>query len=87
MNTTEEKPIMNAADKVAHFAQDAADNISSAGHQARAAFDERSEQLLHAERCTAKSCRSYVRTNPMTSLGIAAAAGFLVGSLLSLSRR
>lgn len=78
---------MNTADKVAHFAQDTADNISNAGHQARAAFDERSEQLLRAERYAAKSCRSYVRTNPVSSLGIAAAAGFLVGSLLGLSRR
>lgn len=78
---------MNTADKVAHFAQDAADSITNAGHQARDAFDERSEQLLHAERCAAKNCRSYVRTNPVTSLGIAAAAGFLVGSLLGISRR
>jgi ElaB/YqjD/DUF883 family membrane-anchored ribosome-binding protein len=78
---------MNTADKVAHFAQDAADSVTSAGHQARAAFDERSEQLLRAERYAEKSCRSYVRTNPVTSLGIAAAAGFLVGSLLGISRR
>ncbi|MDO9214165.1 MAG: DUF883 domain-containing protein [Methylococcales bacterium] len=78
---------MNTADKVAHFAQDAADTITSAGHQARAAFDERSEQILRAEQYAAKSCRSYVRTNPVTSLGIAAATGFLVGSLLGLSRR
>jgi ElaB/YqjD/DUF883 family membrane-anchored ribosome-binding protein len=78
---------MNTADKVAHFAQDAADTITDVGHQARAAFDERSEQLLRAERCAAKNCRSYVRTNPVTSMGIAAAAGFLVGSLLGISRR
>jgi len=78
---------MNAADKVAHLAQDAADTVTSAGHQARAAFDERSEQLLHAEQRAAKNCRSYVRTNPVSSLSIAAAAGFLVGSLLGLSRR
>lgn len=78
---------MNTADKVAHFAQDAAENISNAGHQAKAAFDERSEQLLRAERCAARNCRSYVRTNPVTSMGIAAAAGFLVGSLLGISRR
>lgn len=78
---------MNTTDKVAHLAQDAADSVTNAGHQARAAFDERSEQLLHAERCAAKSCRSYVRTNPVSSLSIAAAAGFLVGSLLGLSRR
>ncbi len=78
---------MNTADKVAHLAQDAADSVTSAGHQAKAAFDERSDQLLHAEQRAAKKCRGYVRTNPVTSLGIAATAGFLVGSLLGISRR
>lgn len=87
MKTTEQESIMNTTDKVTHFAHDAADSISNAGHQAKAAFDDRSEQLLHAERCAAKNCRSYVRTNPVSSLGIAAAAGFLVGSLLGISRR
>jgi len=78
---------MNTTDKVAHFAQDAADTISSAGHQAKAAFDEKSEQLLRAEKCTAKQCRGYIRTNPITSLGIAVAAGFFLGGLLGVSRR
>jgi len=87
MKTITEKLIMNTADKVAHFAQDAADSITNAGHQAREAFDERNDQLLHAEQRAAKNCRSYVRSNPVTSLGIAAAAGFLVGSLLGISRR
>ena len=78
---------MNTTDKVTHFAHEAADSISNAGHQAKVAFDDRSEQLLHAERCAAKNCRGYVRSNPVTSLGIAAVAGFLVGNLLAISRR
>jgi len=78
---------MNTADKVAHFAQDAADTLSSAGHQARETFDEKGEQLLHAEKRAAKQCRGYVRTNPITSLGIAVAAGFFLGGLLGVSRR
>lgn len=78
---------MNTTDKVSHFAQDAADTVTSAGHQARVAFDEKSEQLLHAERQAARHCRGYIRTNPVTSLGIAVAAGFLLGGLLGVSRR
>lgn len=78
---------MNTADKVSHFAQDAADTLNDAGHKAKAAFDENSEQLLRAERCAVKNCRNYVRSNPITSLGIAASAGFLLGSLLGISQR
>lgn len=78
---------MKTTDKVTHFAQDTVDSINSAGHQAREAFDERSEQLLHAEQYAARQCKSYIRTNPVTTLGIAVAAGFLLGGLLGISRR
>lgn len=78
---------MNTTDKVTHFAQDTVDSINSAGHQAKAAFDERSDQLLHAEKRVARECKSYIRTNPVASLSIAAAAGFLLGGLLGISRR
>jgi ElaB/YqjD/DUF883 family membrane-anchored ribosome-binding protein len=87
MKTTTERITMSTVDKVSHFAQDAADTLSNAGHQARAAFDEKSEQLLRAEQCAVKNCRSYVRTNPVSSWGIAAAAGFVLGSLFGISRR
>jgi ElaB/YqjD/DUF883 family membrane-anchored ribosome-binding protein len=78
---------MNTTDKVAHFAQNAADTITNASHQARATFDERSDQFLHAEKRAARNCRGYIRTNPVSSLGIAVAAGFLLGGLLGVSRR
>jgi len=77
----------NTTDKVAHFAQDAADSLSNAGHQARVAFDETGEQLLHAEQHAVKNCRGYVRTNPLTSLSIAVVAGFFIGGLLGITRR
>jgi ElaB/YqjD/DUF883 family membrane-anchored ribosome-binding protein len=78
---------MSTTDKATHFAQDTVDSINSAGHHAKEAFDERSEQLLHAEKCAVRQCRSYIRTNPVASLSIAAAAGFLLGGLLGISRR
>jgi ElaB/YqjD/DUF883 family membrane-anchored ribosome-binding protein len=78
---------MKTTDKATHFAQDTVDSINSAGLQAREAFDEKSEQLLRAEKYAARECKSYIRTNPVTSLSIAAAAGFLLGGLLGISRR
>jgi ElaB/YqjD/DUF883 family membrane-anchored ribosome-binding protein len=78
---------MNTTDKAAHFAQDAADTIANAGHQAKAKFDEKSEQLLHSEQRAVKNCQGYIRTNPVSSLAIAVAAGFLLGGLLGVSRR
>jgi len=74
---------MNTADKVAHFAQDAADTLSSAGHQARETFDEKGEQLKNTEQRLMKNCQAYIRDNPVTSLGIAVATGFLLSRLLS----
>jgi ElaB/YqjD/DUF883 family membrane-anchored ribosome-binding protein len=78
---------MNTTDKVNQFAQDAVDTITNASHQAKETFNDKSEQLLHAERLAAKNCRGYIRTNPVTSIGIAVAAGFFLGGLLGASRR
>lgn len=86
--TDEEKPAMNTTtEKAANFAHEAVDSIADASNQARAAFDEKSDQIMNAEQQLMKNCQTYIRENPVTSLGIAAAAGFLVGSLLGISRR
>jgi ElaB/YqjD/DUF883 family membrane-anchored ribosome-binding protein len=78
---------MNTSDKISNYAQDTADSISSATHKARATVNKKSEQLLHAEQQAEKNCRGYIRTNPVTTLGIAVAAGFLLGGLLGITRR
>lgn len=54
------------------------DKISNASSQAAETLGEKSEQLINAEQRLMKNCQGYVRTNPITSLVIAAAAGFLV---------
>lgn len=74
---------MKTSDRVSSFANDAADRIANAGHQAQDAIDEKSEQFIHAEQEMVKNCRSYVRDNPVTSLGIAAVGGFILSRLLS----
>ena len=74
---------MKTTDKVSKSAHEAFDKIADAGNQAAEALGEKGEQLKHAEQQLMKNCRSYVRDNPITSLGIAAAAGFLLSRLLS----
>ncbi len=74
---------MDTIEKASDYAHEAADKIASVTNQAVEALGEKGEQLLNAEQRLMKNCCGYVRDNPMTSLGIAAAAGFLLSRLLS----
>ena len=74
---------METIDKASKSAHEAVDKIASAGNQAAETLGEKGEQLKNAEQQLVENCRSYVRDNPITSLGIAAAAGFLLSRLLS----
>jgi ElaB/YqjD/DUF883 family membrane-anchored ribosome-binding protein len=71
------------ADRACDFAQDTVDKIVDATHNAAEALDEKSEQFIDAEQRMAKNCRGYIQENPVTSLGIAVAGGFLLSRLLS----
>ncbi len=74
---------METIDKASNFAHETVDKIASATSQAVDAFDEREGQLINAEQQLVKNCRSYVRDNPIKSVGISVAAGFLLSRLLS----
>ena len=74
---------METIDKASHSAHEAVDKIANATNQAAEALGEKGEQLKNAEQQLMESCRGYVQDNPITSLGIAAAAGFLLSRLLS----
>jgi ElaB/YqjD/DUF883 family membrane-anchored ribosome-binding protein len=93
MKTEQETP-MNTTDKIAGYAHETIDTVANATNQAteafadvtqqaRESFDEKSDQFINAEQRMVKECRSYVRDNPVTSLGIAVAGGFLLSRLLS----
>jgi len=74
---------MDITDKVSHSAHEAYDKIADATSQAAEALGEKGEQLKNAEQQIMEDCRVYVRENPITSMGIAVAAGFLLSRVLS----
>ena len=74
---------METIDNAANSAHEAVDKVASATNQAAEAIGEKGEQLKNAEQQLMEDCRGYVRDNPITSLGIAVAAGFLLSRVLS----
>ncbi len=79
---TEEK-IKETIDKVSHSAHAAVDKIAHASHQTAEVLGEKGEQLRTAEEELVESYRDYIRENPISSVGIAVAAGFLLSRLLN----
>jgi ElaB/YqjD/DUF883 family membrane-anchored ribosome-binding protein len=74
---------METIDKAAKSAHEAVDKIASATNKASEALGEKGNELKNTEQQLLENCRGYVRDNPITSLGIAAAAGFLLSRILS----
>ena len=74
---------METIDNAANSANEAIDKFASATNQAAKALGKKGEQLKNAEQQLIEDCRVYVRDNPITSMGIAVAAGFLLSRLLS----
>jgi ElaB/YqjD/DUF883 family membrane-anchored ribosome-binding protein len=74
---------MDTIDTAAQSAHETVDKIANATTQAAEALGEKGKQLKNAEKQLLENCRSYVQDNPITSLGIAVAAGFLLSRVLS----
>jgi ElaB/YqjD/DUF883 family membrane-anchored ribosome-binding protein len=74
---------MKTLDKVSDSAHVAYDKFAIATSQAAEALGEKSEQLKKAEQQMMKSCRGYIGDNPITSVSIGVAAGFLLSRLLN----
>jgi ElaB/YqjD/DUF883 family membrane-anchored ribosome-binding protein len=64
---------MDITDKVSHSAHEAYDKIADAKSQASEALGEKGKQKLM------ENCCGYISDNPITSVSIAVAAGFLLG--------
>ena len=74
---------MEITDKVSDSVHAAYDKIADATSQAAETLGEKGEQLKKTEQQLMKSCRGYISDNPITSVGIAVAAGFLLSRLFS----
>jgi ElaB/YqjD/DUF883 family membrane-anchored ribosome-binding protein len=74
---------METIEKAATSAHQTVDMIANVTTQAVEALGEKGEQLKNSEQQLVENCRNYVYDNPIKSLGIAAAAGFLLSRLLS----
>ena len=74
---------METTDKAVNFAHVAFNRSANATNQAAEALGKKGEQLKNAEQQLIEDCRVYVRDNPITSVGIAVAAGFLLSRVLS----
>ena len=71
-----------AFDNFAAGAHQSVDRIAGTATQAAQAFSTTGGQLLDAQSRFTENCRLQIREKPMTSLGIAVAAGFLLSWLL-----
>jgi ElaB/YqjD/DUF883 family membrane-anchored ribosome-binding protein len=70
-------------DTTANAAHAAVDRIAEATNRAATTIGEKSEQLEKTQQQLMEDCRNYVRDNPMQSVGMAVAAGFLLSRILS----
>jgi len=70
-------------DRVKSGANEAVDKVANATSQAAGAIGQKGEQLKNTEQQFVEDCRGYIHENPVTSLGIAVGAGFLLSRLIS----
>ena len=74
---------MEITDKVSDSAHAAYDKIADAASQAAETLSEKGEQLKKTEQQLMKNCRGYISENPITSVSIAVAVGFVLSRLFS----
>ena len=73
---------MDTIDKASNYVHETYDKIADVTSRTAETLGEKGEDLLYAEQKLMRQGRRYVRDNPITSLGIAATAGFLLNNLL-----
>jgi ElaB/YqjD/DUF883 family membrane-anchored ribosome-binding protein len=77
-----EENIKETIGKVSQTAHKAVDKMTSMGYQTTEVLGEKGEQLRNAEQELIEDYREYIRENPLKSVGIAVAAGFVLSRLL-----
>jgi ElaB/YqjD/DUF883 family membrane-anchored ribosome-binding protein len=72
-----------AVERLAAGAHQTVDKLASAAGTAAQVMGEKSEKIKLAQERLLEDCRGYVRENPIASVGIALAAGYLLSRLIS----
>jgi len=70
-----------AMDRAAQAVHDTVDKVAQAAGPAADWINQNAEQLMQRQDELLESCRSYVRDRPLATIGIAVAAGYLIGRL------
>ncbi|MCK9619213.1 MAG: DUF883 domain-containing protein [Methylobacter sp.] len=70
---------MESIDTASEFAHETIDKIADA---AKETFGEKGERLSDAEQKMINDLREFIHDNPITSVGIAVATGFILSRLL-----
>ena len=72
-----------AVDHMATGAHQAVDKVADLAAQTSATLDSKGAQLQDVQARLMEECTTYVRSNPLAALGIAAAAGFILSRVIS----
>jgi ElaB/YqjD/DUF883 family membrane-anchored ribosome-binding protein len=72
-----------AVDRLASGAHGAVDRLAEMADSTSARLSKQADQLNAARMRVSANCGTYVRENPLTSLGIAAAVGFVLSRLIN----
>jgi ElaB/YqjD/DUF883 family membrane-anchored ribosome-binding protein len=70
-----------AIDRAAQAAHQTVDKVAQAAAPAADWINQNAEQLKQQQEALLEGCRSYVRDRPLVAVGVALAAGYLVGRL------
>src|SRR3982074_1464717 len=70
-----------AIDRAAQAAHQTVDKIAQAGAPAADSINQSAQQLNQQQEARLEDCRGYVRARPLVAVGVALAAGYLVGRL------
>ncbi len=74
-----------AVDQVASRVHEATDSLAGAASQAADRLERKSEEFMDSQAQMLENIRDYTHQKPMTALGIAVGAGFLLSLLLRKS--
>lgn len=74
-----EAQLSRTLDQATSSAHDALDRVTDAANHAANNLEKKSKYLLHTQREMTQSCRSFVERQPLTAVGVALAAGILLG--------